>query len=149
MRCWNLCSGSPMFHRTLLSPPPDHAIPYLSGHIPDIPVSIPLSPHRQARCHFPHTQPISCRNPAILHPGEKIVSNTASLSDGITTVNAALENTNALALRISGTADEMRTILANLYLEVRGINENTSMLVKYGRGMNENIEKIKENTKNL
>lgn len=81
--------------------------------------------------------------------GEKIVSNTASLSDGITTVNAALENTNALALRISGTADEMRTILANLYLEVRGINENTSMLVKYGRGMNENIEKIKENTKNL
>lgn len=81
--------------------------------------------------------------------GEKIVSNTASLSDGITTVNAALENTNALALRISGTADETRTILANLYLEVRGINENTSMLVKYGRGMNENIEKIKENTKNL
>lgn len=81
--------------------------------------------------------------------GEKIVSNTASLSDGITTMNAALENTNALALRISGTADETRTILANLYLEVRGINENTSMLVKYGRGMNENIEKIKENTKNL
>lgn len=81
--------------------------------------------------------------------GEKVVSNTASLSDGITTVNAALENTNALALRISGTADETRTILANLYLEVRGINENTSMLVKYGRGMNENIEKIKENTKNL
>lgn len=81
--------------------------------------------------------------------GEKVVSNTASLSDGITTVNAALENTNALALRISGTADETRTILANLYLEVRGINENTSMLVKYGREMNENIEKIKENTKNL
>lgn len=81
--------------------------------------------------------------------GEKIVSNTASLSDGITTVNAALENTNALALRISGTADETRTILANLFLEVRGINENTTTLVKYGREMNENIEKIKDNTKNL
>lgn len=81
--------------------------------------------------------------------GEKIVSNTASLSDGITTMNAALENTNALALRISGTADETRTILANLFLEVRGINENTTTLVKYGREMNENIEKIKDNTKNL
>lgn len=81
--------------------------------------------------------------------GEKIAANTSSFAATIYSVGENMENTVNLAARISNTVDEARNILANMYLEVRGINDNTTAIAKYSKTMNENLEKIKDNTKNI
>ena len=66
---------------------------------------------------------------------------------------------NALVMKIDSSvmlqseqrniADESRTIMANSYLELRQISENTGTIIKPIKEMNEKLTKIEQNTKNL
>lgn len=74
---------------------------------------------------------------------------SAERSVGITEIKGSLTGIGVYVSNIGNIADETRTILANSYLELQGINENTGTTAKYLKDIKADIAEVKRNTSRL
>lgn len=81
--------------------------------------------------------------------GEEIKNQNILQTESIALLSTKSEEILFVNNEMRGIADETRTILANSYLELVQISENTGAIVLPIKGMNEKLDKIEQNTRGL
>lgn len=84
---------------------------------------------------------ISGRLTAVQMTGEEIKQQNIAQSQSLADIKGSIDTTNMNLGNIHNIADETRTILANSYLELQGIRENTGAVIKPIKAMSEKMEK--------
>ena len=92
---------------------------------------------------------LSGRATAIQMAVEEIKNQRASESSSITSLNASIASLVAATQSGFSISDEIRSILANSYLELQEIRENTGAVVKPIQQMQKDIEIVRRNTERL
>ena len=85
-----------------------------------------------------------------VHEGElRIESAVGQQTLAITDIKGSISDLVAQARLNYSVGDEVRTILAQSYIELQGINENTGAIVKPIQQMQKDMEEVKRNTSRL
>lgn len=81
---------------------------------------------------------------------EGILQNCLNMLDiPLSMLNESIIQEMGTMASIRGIADEAREYMVLSYLELQGINENTSVMAKFMKEMANNMKKVKDNTNNI
>ncbi|MCD7721239.1 MAG: hypothetical protein LUI09_03320, partial [Prevotellaceae bacterium] len=69
--------------------------------------------------------------------------------DSLTALSGSLDTVRSQMSGLYSVADDTRTIIANSYLELQQIEENTGNSAKYLRSMQEDLYEVRQNTSRL
>jgi len=86
---------------------------------------------------------------ALQQAGEELKAQSLIQSESLAGIRFGIDLSGITLLNMHNIADETRTILANSYIELEGIRENTGMIVKPIKEMNERLDQIEKNTRAL
>ena len=86
---------------------------------------------------------------ALQMSGEEIKTLNSSQAETLDILSLKADTLISSNIEIRGIADESRTLIANSYLELVQITENTGAIVKPIQQMQKDIAEVKKNTSNL